>query len=378
MKKKFTVILSAAAVICAALWLQSCRHHKEQARQEVPKVSVAEAVVDSVVVYNTYPGMLKANNTVELVGRVDGYLRSQNFTDGQLVEKGALLFTIEDTQYRDAVRQAEARLATARSNREYAAAQYQAMAKALESDAVSKMEVNKAKSALDESEASIRQAEAALQTARTNLSYCRITAPFRGHVSAPTLSVGAYVSGAGAPVTLATIYEDATLYAEFHIADKVMESVRAGLSGKSAVDLDSIPFKFEQPLSRQYAGRLTYVSPQVDASTGTLTLRAAVDNPDGDLHDGMYVTIDLPSSADPKAILVEDAAISTDQLGKYIFAVNDSNRVVYTPITAGALVLDSMRVVTAGVRPGERYVNRALLKVRDGMTVEPVLQPRHK
>lgn len=355
------------------LFAVSCSHGRQQGGEDLPEISVAEAVTDSVVIYHTYPGELKANNTVDLVGRVNGYLRAKHYDDGQLVEKGRLLFTIEDTQYRDQVRQAQSDLATARSNRDYAAAQYAAMTKALESDAVSVMEVNKAKSSLEQAEASIRSAEAQLQTAQTNLGYCRIYAPYRGHVSVPTMSVGSYVSGEGAPVTLATLYEDATLYAEFHIADKAMQEILLG-DRLSKVDLDSIPLEFQKDIPGHYYGRLIYVSPEVNRATGTLTLRAEVDNTGGYLHDGMYVSIRLPSLSDPSAILVKDAAIGTDQLGKYLFTVNDSSKVVYTPIRTGDMVMDSMCIVDSGIAPGTRYVTKALLKVRDGMTVKPVFE----
>lgn len=368
--------MKAYAIIClaaVAASITACSDKKKTPDESVPRINVARAISDSVVIYHSYPGTLKANTVVDLVARVNGTIVSQNYSGGQLVEKGQLLFTIEDTQYRDAVQQAESSLATARSNREYAAAQYDAMSKALRSDAVSQMEVNKAKSALQQAEAAIRTAEAELRTARTNLGYCRVYAPFRGHVTSSALDVGSYVDGAGAPVRLATIYDDATLYADFHVDDKAMQQILLNRE-KFPVNLDSIPLRFQQDIPQSYFARLTYISPQVDTSTGTLDLHAAVDNTDGDLHDGMYVTISLPAQSDPHAIIVKDAAISSDQLGNYLFTVNDSNKVVYTPVRTGDIVLDSMRVIRSGISPGTPYVTRALLKVRDGMTVSPVFE----
>ncbi len=368
--------MKAYAIIClaaASASIASCSGKKKSSDESVPQISVARAISDSVVIYHSYPGTLKANTVVDLVGRVNGTLLTKNYTSGQIVEKGQLLFTIEDTQYRDAVQQAEGALATARSDRDYAAAQYAAMSKALQSDAVSQMEVNKAKSALQEAEAAIRTAEAELRTARTNLGYCRVYAPFRGHMSSSALDVGSYINGAGAPVRLATIYDDATLYADFHVDDKAMQQILLD-SKKFPVNLDSIPLKFQEKIPQNYYAKLTYVSPQVDTSTGTRVLYATVDNTAGNLHDGMYVTIALPSQSDPHAIIVKDAAISSDQLGSYLFTVNDSNKVVYTPVRTGDIVLDSMRVIVSGIKPGTPYVTRALLKVRDGMTIRPVME----
>lgn len=367
-KTRYSILIAVAALTISSA---SCKKTAEKSDDSIPEVSVTKAVQDSVVIYHTYPGILKANNMVPLVGRVDGYLKGKYYEDGQFVEKGQLLFSIDDTEYRDQVNQAEAALSSAISSRDYAEQQYSAMQKALKSDAVSVMEVNKAKSTLEQAEASIKTARAQLETARKQLSYCSIRAPYSGHVSAPTMSVGAYVSGAGSPVVLANLYEDATMFAEFYIDDKSMQKILLGKESDK-IDLDSIPLYFEQDIKGSYIAKLSYISPEVDQSTGTLTLRANVDNHNGRLQDGMYVSINLPSESDPKAILVKDASIATDQLGKYIYAVSDSNKVVYTPIQAGSVVRDSMRIVTDGVKPGTRYVDKALLKVRNGMQIKPI------
>ena len=119
-------------VYLSALLLTSCAHKKNADIANVPEIDVAEAITDSVVIYNTYPGTLSADNTVDIVARVSGSVTSQNYKNGDKVSRGQLLFTIEDTKYRDALQQAEAQLATARSNHDYALAQYTAMKKALE------------------------------------------------------------------------------------------------------------------------------------------------------------------------------------------------------------------------------------------------------
>lgn len=93
-----------------------------------------------------------------------------------------------------------------------------------------------------------------------------------------------------------------------------------------------------------------------------------------ELKDGMYVKVSLPCGIGPHAVLVKDAALSTDQLGKYLYVVNDSDKVVYTPVTVGELYHDSLRVIEKGIRPGDRYVTQALLTVRNGMKVRPVVR----
>lgn len=349
-----------------------CHSRTTATDDEVPAIDVAQVQVDSITIYKTYPGTLSASHVVNAVARVNGYLRSINFNGGDYVRKGQVLFTIEDQTYRDAVAQAQAQLATARSSNEYATKQYAAMKKALESDAVSQMEVLQAKNAMEESAAAISQAQAALQTARTNLSYCTVTALVDGHISSNTVDVGAYVSGEGAPFTLATIYDDIKLNATFFIEDAGLLNMLT--PANSAIDYNAIPITFSEALAHDYTGDLFYTAPSIDTGTGTLKLQASVRNNYGELRDGMYAEVKLPCRQEPKAMLVKDAAISTDQLGKYLYVVNDSDKVVYTPIEVGDLYHDTLRVVTSGLKPTDRYVTKALLKVRDGMTVKPVIK----
>ena len=361
-------------IILLATASQSCRKTSEHESASVPEIDVAEAFTDSVVTHKSYPGSLIATREVDLVARVDGYLLSQNYNPGDYVTKGTVLFTIEDRNYRDAVTQAEAALATARSTYSYASTRYDAMKRALASDAVSKMEVEQAKSAVEEAAASIKNAEAALQTARTQLSYCTVRAPFDGHITVATNDVGSYVAGEGAPVALAKIFHDKTMYFDFSIEDgDALADIKSRLS-KYPQLFDSMAVTFSEPLSRKYTAALDYMAPQVDTSTGTLTLQAKIDNPYSELRSGMYGTLALPTGIDPKAVMVRDASISTDQLGDYVYVVNDSNKVVYTPVKTGETVADTLRIVTSGLKPGDKYVTKALLKVRDGMEVKPVIR----
>lgn len=331
--------------------------------------------VDSVTLYKKFPGTLIANASVAIVARVNGIITGKYYNSGDKVAKGALLFTIESEPYSDAVKQAEATLATARSSYDYASHQRAAMEKAYKSDAVSEMELEQARSSEREAEASIKNAEAALSSARAKLGYCRVTAPIAGRVSDNILSVGNYVSGEGEPVTLCNIYDNSSMIAVFGIEDvalahRINNSIKEGLK--------DIPLGFGQKLEHEYTGRMLYVAPDMSSSTGTLTMQTLIDNPCDELRPGMYVDVSLPTGVDPEAILVRDASLSTDQLGKFLYTVNDSDRVVYTHVQVGELADDSMRIVTSGLKPGDRYVTSAMLKVRDGMTIKPIEQKTDK
>ena len=353
MKKTISFVVLAAAGLGL---MTSCHGKSETEHSERPMtVDVAIPTVDSVVLHKTYPGYLSASQKVQLVARVDGYLTSHPFQGGDFVKKGTVLFTIEDKNYRDAVAKAEAALADARSSYSYASSQYQAMEEALQSDAVSQMEVLQAKNSMEEAAAAIKSAEAALRTARTSLGYCTVTAPFDGHISSGNYDNGAFLAGAGSPVVLATIYDDAKMNANFSIEDsRYLELIKNFKDSVDGIDYSKMPVNFSEELPHSYTGDLSYMAPRIDTSTGTMVLQAS-----------------LPYAFEPKAILIKDASIGTDQLGKYIYVVNDSNKIIYTPIEVGETVNDTLRIVTKGISPGEKYVTKALLKVRDGQTVDP-------
>lgn len=363
-----------AAIITVAFFAAAtgCRKGTEAPRAEIMPVQVARPVTDSVTLYKDYPGTLWANRTVEVVCRVNGTVSGPLYTAGDYVRKGQLLYTVDSPETREAVREAEAALASARSSNAYAEEHYEAVNRALASNAVSKMEVAQALSARDQSRADIKNAEAALAQARTRLGYCTITAPVSGHATINNYSGGSYIAGEGAPVTLATVYEDAQVIAEFAIEDASFQRMFLNPNNRHLIDYTAIPLRFAEKLPHEYTANLDYMAPNVDASTGTMTLQGVVDNPYNELKAGMYLTIHMPYKVEPKALLVRSASIGTDQLGQYMYVVNDSNRVVYTPVKATETVDDTMRVITSGLRPDDRYVTEALLKVRDGMVVKPV------
>lgn len=339
--------------------------------EEDPTVNVTTPVIDSIVLYKTYPGIISASSSAVVVGKVNGELLTQNYESGSFVNKGQVLFTIESSTYRDAVKQANASLATAKSELEYAASNYAALKDALESDAVSQIEVIQAKSEMEQAEAAVKNAEAALSHANTKLSYCTIKAPLSGYATSAIPKLGEYISGEDSPVEFCTIYNNTEMTAEFNIEDSQYQKM-AGINDKYTKTLyQNIPIKFTNSLPHSYSANLVYESPSIDSSTGTLLLKGKIKNIDNELRDGMYVTVDLPYGVNPRAILIKDASIGTDQLGKYVYVVNDSDRVVYTPIKVGDLYQDSLRVVNEGLKPEDRYVTEALLSVRNGMKVNP-------
>ena len=355
--------------------LTACKEKKDAgAMKGMPTlaISVAKPIVKDITLTKDYPGYLTTEKTVNLVARVNGTLQSVSYAPGGRVKKGQLLFVIEPTLYNDKVAQAEAELKTAQAQLEYARNNYSRMKEAVKSDAVSQIQVLQSESSVTEGVAAVSNAEAALSTARTNLGYCYVRAPFDGTISKSTVDIGSYVGGSLQPVTLATIYKDDQMYAYFNVADNQWLE----MSMNNQQPTKDLPKKIMVQLGKEgtesYPATLDYLSPNVDLNTGTLMVRANFDNPQGVLKSGLYVSITLPYGEADHAILVKEASIGTDQLGKFLYAVNDSDIVHYRHIEIGQLINDTLRQVLGGLSPQERYVTEALMKVRDGMKIKPI------
>lgn len=338
-------------------------------------VEVAYPEVRNIILTIDYPGYLQAINTVNLVARVSGRLEQVSYLPGSRVRKGQTLFVIEPITYQDNVRQAEAALKEGRASLEYAQATYERTKQAFKANAVSEIQVIQTQANYDQAVAAVANYEAQLQTAQTNLSYCYIKAPFDGRVSKNQYDVGNYLSGAQAP-TLATIYQDDKMYVNFNVSDN--QYLNMSIDKEKQKDMAQLPDLTIIPDAEEnlpnFKAKLDYFAPNIVLSTGTINMRGIIENQEGLLRDGLYVKVILPYGKQDNAILIPDASIGTDQLGRYVYVVNDSSQVVTKRVETGQLIDGVLRQIKSGLEAKDRYITDALLKVRPGMVVDPVMK----
>ena len=369
MKKKINII-----ALSVLLFITGCGKKESSSPMETLPVEVAKPWVENVTLTRDYPGYLKGETSVDIVGRVNGTLLSKLYPSGTRVKKGQTLFVVDPTLYQNAVKQAKANLKMAKANLNYAKNNYERMKEAIKSDAVSRIQLVQADTNVQSCEAEVSNAEAELKTAQVNLNYCYIKSPIDGIADLAEYADGAYISGEGNPVKLTTVYKYDKMYAYFDISDNqylTFELLRNPDTKIPEADHE-VTLRVGADGAKTWQGKLNYLSPTFSLSTGTMRLRAELDNPDGVLKPGLYVSVTLPYAIAEKAILVDNASIGTDQLGKYLYVVNDNNEVNVRHIEVGQLVDDNRRIVTSGLSPDERYVTKALMKVRQGMKIEPV------
>ena len=277
MKTSHIFLLPALIFACVSC-SESDKKSEDKTAEVVQTIDVAVPVTDTVTIHKSYPCYLSANMEVDLVARVDGYLLSAPYNAGDFVKKGTVLFNIESARYVDAVNQAAAALETAKATYDYASRNYEAMKKALESDAVSQMEVIQAKSNMETAKASIANAQASLSSAKTMLSYCTVRAPFDGHVSNSPYNPGAYLAGSGSPVTLGKIYEYDIVTVQFAIDDSELKKIVSNGNRELKEDLKHIPVNFGDTLPHSYTADLSYLAPAVNKSTGQINVQAHIKN----------------------------------------------------------------------------------------------------
>lgn len=335
-------------------------------------VSVAKVLSQDVAAWNEFSGRLEAVERVDVRARVSGAVQSVHFREGSLVKAGDLLVTIDPAPYQAEVARLEAQVAAAQARVSYTLSEAQRAKALLEERAVAKREFDEKDNAAREGAANLRAAQAALQSAQLNLGYTQVRAPVAGRVGKIEVTQGNLVAaGAGAPV-LTTLVSVSPIYASFDADEKVVREALASLPGGAAERsrLERIPVEMLAGSDQSLTGRLQLVDNQVDAKSGTLRVRAVFDNKDGRLIPGQFAKLRMGQAKNEPALLVNERAVGTDQDKRYVIVVGTGNQAEWRPVTLGASV-NGLRVVTSGLKGGERIVVGGVQRVRPGSVLAP-------
>src|SRR5262245_59855457 len=357
------------------LLVVACGRQQPQGPQP-PKVTVAHPVERELVDWDEYTARLEAVDSVEVRARVSGYLQSVLFREGSLVKKGDLLFTIDPRPYEAQLRRAEGDLELSESRGNLAQKLLARAGPLVKSQAMSKEEAETRAAAVRQAEASVAAARAAVDAARLDVEFTRITAPVSGRVSRKLVTEGNLINGGiGTQGTLlTTIVSLDPLYAYFEANERdYLKYVRLAKSGARPSSRDFKNPVYVATADEQgfpHEGYMDFVDNQIDRGTGTIQGRALVPNPDGLLAPGLFVRLRLIGSGLYKGLLIPDDAVQSDQANKFVWAVDDQNKVRYRPIKIGTLH-DGLRVVTEGLTPADRVVIHGIQRARPDISVEP-------
>src|SRR5438552_1606517 len=318
-----------------------------------PKVDVAVPVQRAITRYLEATGNTAPIKTVDLVARVQGFLQSIDYQDGDFVKEGAPLFTIEPETYKLKLDQAQAAEAGAQASLKQSEADYKRQVDLVARQAVSQATLDTSTSNRDNAQANLQQAQVNTRIAEVNYGYTKVTAPFDGVVSAHLVSVGELV-GAASPTQLATIVSLDPIYVNFNVNERDVLRIRAEAArkGLTAADLKSVPIEvgLQTDTGYPHEGKLDYAAPTINQSTGTLAVRGVVPNPSRVLLPGYFVRIRVPTEKQENAVLVPDTALGSDQGGRYVLVVTGENVVEQRKVETGPLEGD-LRGIASGLNP---------------------------
>jgi RND family efflux transporter MFP subunit len=346
--------------VALAFSLAACKPDNKFVAPPPAEVSVALPLQQNVVPYIEQTGNTQAINTVDLVARVEGFLTQIEYQDGQFARKGEALFKIDPTTYAAKVKQAEAELASAKALLLQAEAEFTRQETLLRQNVSAQNSYDQAKAKRDSNLANVDNQSANLAIAQANLDYTGVVAPFDGIVTKRLVSVGELV-GASGPTKLATIVQLDPIYVSFNLSEQDALNIRSNIANRRLTleELGKVPLEIGLMNEEGYPhkGHLDYVSPNVDAATGTILVRGVFDNRDRTLLPGFFVRVRVPVGLAEKSVLVvPDRVVAEDQAGRYLMVVDKEDVVEQRRVKTGQLLAGNLRTIESGLTAEDRVV----------------------
>jgi RND family efflux transporter MFP subunit len=369
---KFANVAPLAALLLAA-GLTGCGQGQQQvAGQNLPAVTVAKPAQRMVVDLDEYVGRFVAVNSVDIRSRLSGYLAAIHFTDGQMVKKGDLLFTIDRRPFQIVLEQMRANLAQARANLAFAKADLERGQSLLQNKTITEQVYDQRTQAKNVAEAAVAAQEAMVHSAELDLNeYSELRAPIDGKIGDRRVSVGNLVTGGtgGNTTLLATIVSVDPIRFEFTF-DEAAYLRYQRFAGKQGSGVDDVPVNLKLLDEKDFlhAGKIDFVDNVINQSSGTVRGRAMFVNSDSVLTPGMFGRIRVPGSPPYLALLIPDEAIASEQARKYVLVVDDTGVVRQKYVTLGQLD-QGLRVIRDGLLTTDRVIVNGLMHARPGIKV---------
>lgn len=345
-----------------------------------PQVTVSKPLIKEMREWSDFTGQFEARESVEVRARVSGYLESVNFTDGQLVKKGDLLFVIEPKPFELALETAKAQLAQSEAQLELAKAQLERTAQLRKNDYATQETYDERLAQVNIASASRDAAIAAVNQAQLNLDYTRVTAPVSGRVGRHEVSVGNLImggtSGTSTTTLLTTIVSLDPIWLTFFVSEgdgmtykRLVQKGEVKSARENAIEVEG---QLMDEKTWTLKGTIDFVDNQYDRNSGTIRVRASFPNANLFITPGQFGRVRVPMSQDKPTMLVPDAAVVTDQSVKLLLTVAPDGTVVPKPVELGPVTDDNLRVVRSGITADDEVIINGLLRARPGQKVTPV------
>ncbi len=375
---KNKLLLSAAAILTlisgvAIIQTMNPSSAIGQMGGEMPAMPVPVVTVEQkpVAIWKDFSARLAAVDYVEIRPQVSGLIEKVNFTDGQVVNKGDLLYNIDPRPYAAAVSQAKADLAAANSDVVYAKKELERAEELIKTGALSKQVYDQRTNAMKVANNNVTAAAARVKSAQVDLDNASIKAPITGRISRPEITEGNLVNAASAPL-LTTIVSDKDIYADFEVDEQTYLKFIRQKSSQTVESEQEVPVRMQMPNDEKwYSGKIKSFDNKINPSSGTIRARAVFTNEDGALLPGMFAKVEIGSPSEESLIAITEKAIGTDQNRKYVLVVGQDNAATYREVQLGDSV-GGERIITSGLSVGDRVIIDGLMKLRPGAKVQPM------
>jgi len=345
--------------------MSGCNREKVQAAPAMPAplVTVADATAQNVPRYLDEIGKNAAFESVTVTPQVGGRITERHFQDGENLKKGQILFVIDPRPYKAQLDSAQATLAQMKAALDLAKIQFARDEEVIETRAISKQDYDTKKNQVDVGQAQVDAAQAALETAKLNLEYCYIHSPIDGRAGARLVDVGNVVQANSTSLLL--IQRLDPIYANFTITERDLPEVQKELGSGTLKAAVRLPSDVEE---RARVGKVEFLDNAVQNGTGTINLRATLQNSDHHFWPGQFVDVKLVLNTEKNAVLIPSQATQISQKGPFVYVIKPDDTAELRPITLGQRQGDNV-VVASGLAPNEHVVVTGQLTVRPGCKV---------
>ncbi|MBR6866932.1 MAG: efflux RND transporter periplasmic adaptor subunit [Prevotella sp.] len=368
MKKSKILVFAASALLLASCGGKS-GGRPNFGDNEYPVVTVGTQSASSQA---TYPASIKGVQDVQISPKIGGFITKINVKEGQTVGVGQVLFEIDNVTYQAQVRQAQAAVNTAQAACNTAKLSYENSQKLFDNKVIGDFELKSATNQYESAKAGLAQAEAALASAKEQLSFCYVKSPAAGVVGTLPFKVGALVSAAN---TLTTVSNISSMEVYFSMTEK--DALAMSKSGSGLQALPSVKLQLADGTVYGHDGKVTKMSGVIDAATGTVQMIAVFPNPEKLLKSGGSGAIVIPQQ-NASAIVLPQSCVMEVQNKKFVYLLGKDNKVAYTEIQVAPQNDGKNYVVTDGLKVGDKYVSNGVVKLSDGMQIVPITPERYQ
>lgn len=362
------------------LLLAACgKAHQEAGHGGMPPAPVTIAPVEQkkLVEWEEFTGRVEPLEMVDLRPRVSGYITQVHFQAGALVKKGDTLFTIDQRPFQTRMRAAKAEVQRAEASVDAAKREFDRVSGLLAAKAIAPEQAETRESVYKQGLAALESARASEHSAEIELEHSEVTAPISGRISRAITTTGNFVTAGNTLLTTIVTVDPVYVYTD--IDENSLLKLQALQRDKKLFTDDKGRVPVELQLSNEkdfpHKGYIESFDNRLDASTGSMILRAEFSNTDGSLTPGLFARVRLPMTAEYPALLVDEKSILTDQAHKYVLGVDDKNMSVYKPVTIGPAI-QGKRIIRSGLVAGDRIIINGQARLpQPGMPVTPVEPP---